>query len=420
MGSETVRYGQCKGAGGMTEILPIAEYERRKKTGNIGCHVLDEVEAFLSRFVAYPTEAARVAHVLWIAHTHMMAAWFTTPRLAFMSAEKESGKTRALEVTEQLVPSAILSVDASPAYIIRRVAEGEATILYDEIDALYGSARLQEASVDVTKILNGGYRRGAKVHRCVMIGKRVETEELPSFAPVAMAGLKTLPDTLASRSIIIRMRRRASDEHVEQFRLRRIKPEADGIRERLAQWCEAIAENVEDEPEMPDSIIDRAAECWEPLFSVADAAGCDWPKRARSAALALLSDSRDETSTPGIELLAHVREAFGDDDKLFTATLLERLHERDESPWKDIRGKPLDDRGLSARLRKYAIKSRDVRIGGQVRKGYVRDDFYDSWNRYLGPTGDLSATSATSATKLINNNKNVALVAANPQENGGA
>ena len=46
-------------------------------------------------FVAYPSEHALVAHVLWIAHTHLIEYFDTTPRLAFMSAEKASGKTRA-------------------------------------------------------------------------------------------------------------------------------------------------------------------------------------------------------------------------------------------------------------------------------------------------------------------------------------
>ena len=31
--------------------------------------ILDETEKFLSRFVAYPSEHAKIAHVLWIAHT---------------------------------------------------------------------------------------------------------------------------------------------------------------------------------------------------------------------------------------------------------------------------------------------------------------------------------------------------------------
>ncbi len=66
--------------------------------------LLDEVEEFLERFVAYPSEAAKVAHVLWILHTHCMDEWESTPRIAFLSPEPGSGKTRALEVTETLVP----------------------------------------------------------------------------------------------------------------------------------------------------------------------------------------------------------------------------------------------------------------------------------------------------------------------------
>ena len=68
---------------------------------------LDLVENYLRRFVSYPSEHALVAHVLWIAHCHMFDRFDTTPRLAFMSAEKESGKSRALEVTSLFVPDDI-------------------------------------------------------------------------------------------------------------------------------------------------------------------------------------------------------------------------------------------------------------------------------------------------------------------------
>ena len=70
-------------------------------------HPLDEVEAFLMRFVAYPSEAARVAHVLWIGHAHLMECWESTPRIAFLSPEPGSGKSRALEASELLVLSLI-------------------------------------------------------------------------------------------------------------------------------------------------------------------------------------------------------------------------------------------------------------------------------------------------------------------------
>src|SRR5262245_62037688 len=243
---------------------------------------LDQVESFLRRFVCYPSEHALVAHVLWICHCHMLDRFDTTPRLAFMSAEKASGKTRALEITALFVPNPILSISASPAYIVRKVSQGAATILFDEIDALFGgSAKAQEGSVDLRTLFNGGYRRGAMVGRCVVIGKKVETEDLDSFAPLALAGLRTLPDTLASRSIFIHMRRRAPDEGVEPFRHRIHSQQAKPIMERLTEWC-AERDCGPVDPELPSGIEDRNADCWEPLLVVADEAGSDWPERARA------------------------------------------------------------------------------------------------------------------------------------------
>src|SRR6185369_11309796 len=82
-----------------------------------GAALLAQVETFLQRFVAYPDEHCRVAHVLWLAHAHCMDAWDSTPRLAFLSPEPGSGKTRALEVSELLVPRAVSAVNATPAYL---------------------------------------------------------------------------------------------------------------------------------------------------------------------------------------------------------------------------------------------------------------------------------------------------------------
>lgn len=345
---------------------------------------LDLVENYLRRFVAYPSEHALVAHALWIAHAHLIECFDTTPRLAFMSEEKESGKTRALEVTAELVPDPLMSISASPAVIVRRIAKGGCTLLYDEIDAVFGSVKAQEANLDLRSVLNGGYRRGAKVYRCATHGKKIEIEEFDAFAPVAVAGLRNLPDTLASRAIMIRMKRRAPDERVEPFRCRYHSDEAKPIREALAEWC-AGHDLSGVEAKLPAGIEDRAADCWEPLLAIAEAAGGDWPERARAAAVFLAEKAADDTLTDGTELLGHICEAFGDESHLATATLLDRLHNRDESPWRDIQGKPLNDRGLAQRLKGYGIKSRSVRIGDRVLRGYAAEDFQDAWGRYLPP-----------------------------------
>ncbi len=87
---------------------------------NDGADLLDWIEAFLARFVAYPSEAARVAHVLWIAHTHGMSAWDSIPRIAFLSPEPGSGKSRVLEVSELLLPRPVHAVNTTPAYLFRQ------------------------------------------------------------------------------------------------------------------------------------------------------------------------------------------------------------------------------------------------------------------------------------------------------------
>lgn len=356
---------------------------------------LDLVENYIGRFVAYPSDHARAAHVLWIAHAHLIECFETTPRLAFMSAEKESGKTRALEVTALLVPDPILSISASPAVIVRLVSAGKPTILYDEIDAVFGNARAQEANGDLCAILNGGYRRGAKVYRCVTHGKKVETEALDAFAPVAVAGLRTLPDTLASRAVVIRMQRRAPGELVEAFRYRFHASQGEQIRDELAEWAEEHAANIgAAEPALPHGIQDRAADCWEPLVAIADEAGGDWPERAGAAAVHFNDKASDDTLTRGVELLRDIRDAFGNDSRLSIKGLLDRLIEKPEAPWGDLGGHPLNVRGLSQRIKEYGIKSNTVRLGEHTAKGYLASDFADAWCRYLPAKGSSNTGNA--------------------------
>src|SRR6516165_5262583 len=235
---------------------------------------LDQVESYLRRFVIYPSEHALTAHVLWIAHTHLMECWETTPRLAFMSAEPESGKTRALEVTALFVPNGRLSFSMSAAALVRIIAKGHdegriPTILYDEIDNLFSKS--EEGISDLRGALNSGYRRNAVSTRCVNKGEGIA--DFACFAPLALAGLRTLPDALATRAIFVHMRPRAHDEHKESFRLKHHPAQAKPIKDRLIEWCLKInGDLITHEPDMPASITDRSADIWEPLIAIADVA----------------------------------------------------------------------------------------------------------------------------------------------------
>jgi Protein of unknown function (DUF3631) len=304
-----------------------------------GAVLLDEVYDFLDRFIAYPSESAQVAHTLWIAHTWFMDHWESTPRIAFLSPEPNSGKTRALEVTEPLVPRPVHAINTTPAYLFRKVSDaaGPPTILYDEIDTVFGPKAKEHE--EVRGMLNAGHRRGAVAGRCIVRNGTVYTEELPAYCAVALAGLNDLPDTISSRSVIIRMRRRAPHEYVEPWRQRINVPQGWPIADRLMHWSTASAELLT-WPTMPAGIEDRNADVWEALIAVADLAGGDWPQRGRVASVSLVLDARDTKTSLGVTLLADLRLVFGDHDVMATETILGKLHVFEDSHGVTYAGNP--------------------------------------------------------------------------------
>jgi len=358
--------------------------------------VLRRVHNFLGRFIIYPSPHAHAAHALWVLHAHLMHLWDSTPRLAFLSPEPASGKSRALEATEPLVPHPVIAVNVSPAYLFRKVGaeDGPPTILYDEIDTVFG-AKTKDNNEEVRALLNAGHRRGAVAGRCVTKGKTVETEEIPAYSAVALAGLGWLPDTVLSRSVVVRMRRRKPGEQVESWRQRIHIAEGERIRSAIEIWARTIEDITW--PDLPAGIEDRDADVWEPLIAVADIVGGEWPKRARKAAVELVTAAKDAEPSLGIQLLTDLVTVFGQADAMATKAILRALIEMEESPWGDIRGKPLDERRLAKLLRQYSIKSTSVRIGDETPKGYRRADLADAWASYLTPipTPRKSATSAT-------------------------
>jgi hypothetical protein len=361
-----------------------ADLAAARGAARIGAELLDDVHGFLTRFVAYPSAHTAIAHVLWVAHSHVMDCWESTPRIAFLSPESKSGKTRALELTETLVPRPVETVNVTPAYLFRKVGDKDSapTILFDEIDTVFGPKA--KDNEEIRGLLNAGHRRGAVAGRCVIRGKIIETEEIPAYCAVALAGLGEIPDTILTRSVQVRMRRRAPDERVEPFRRRDHAPIGNALRERLSAWlAPLIPALAQARPAMPDGVADRDADVWEALLAIADTAGGDWPELARVACVALVAASKEGTPSLGVRLLADLRTVFGDDDQLSTETIIMKLLDLEEAPWGDLRGKPLDPRGLASRLKPYGVKSTTVRIGSSTPKGYRREDLHDAWQRYV-------------------------------------
>jgi hypothetical protein len=356
---------------------------------------------FIQAYVVLTGDQSAAA-TLWAAHTHAVEAADTTLYLQVTSAEKRSGKSRLLEVLSLLASRSWITGRTSAAALYRKV-DGGVTLLLDESDAAF---KEKEYSETLRGVLNTGWRRGGSATVCVGHGAKIEARDFSTFGPKAIAGIGKLPDTVEDRSIKVILKRRRPDERVKRFRWRQAMEEAEPIRDALSVWGDSsvIEALTSARPDIPGELDDRAADGWEPLFAIADIAGGDWPQRARDAALALsVGDGRDDDSL-GVRLLGDIKDTFReqDEERLTTTALVSALTDMDERPWGDLKGKPIDARGLAWRLRIYGIRPKKMRTGITTIRGYERGDFEDAWGRYCPSPPEAEQAEQTADTDTEN------------------
>lgn len=286
-----------------------------------GAKALESLLAQIRRYVVLPSEEAFTAVTLWVAATHLQTAWQHAPRLAIVGPAKRCGKSRLLDMITETVHDPLITVNASAAAVFRSITENPPTLLVDEADTLFGSAKVAEKNEEMRGLLNAGHQRNRPTLR--VSGPNHEVSKFPTFAMAAIAGIGDLPDTIMDRAAVIRMRRRRPGEKVAEFRT---------VRDTPALHAKAM----ELVPSMP--VEDRAADTWEPLIAIADLAGGPWPRLARAACLVMTkheAEQDQDNSGLSIRLLVDIRRAFateGDPPVIRTARLLDVLNKDDEAP----------------------------------------------------------------------------------------
>lgn len=348
-----------------------------------GADMLDELRAALERYVILPSDEAADAVTLWVAATHAQPAWQHATRLVITAPEKRCGKSRLMDVIEATCFAPLVTVNISPAALVRSIDNDPPTLLLDEADTVFGK-KAADNHEDLRGLINAGHQRGRPYVR--WDAARRIPEHCPTFAMAALAGIGSMPDTIEDRAVIVKMRRRAPSERVQPFRTRRDAPALHDLRDRLTGWIRGRLDDLANaEPEMP--VEDRAADNWEPLVSVADLAGGSWPARARTACRVLTGEAEEDTSV-GVRLLADLREVFGDAEAMHGTDILDALCKIDEAPWADWYGRPFNARDLAKMLKPYGVSSTKVKINGVALQGYRREPLHDAWSRYLPPLDD--------------------------------
>lgn len=335
--------------------------------------LLDDIIAFVKRFVIFQDPAHYNILGLWILHTYTFDAAYATPYLYVKSAEKQSGKTRTIEVAALLAHNPVTSAQSTVSSLFRLIESQRPTIFLDEVDAVWTGASNEE----LRGLLNSGYKKNGTILRTVPGQDGGEVKPFSTFAPKLLAGIDNgqLPDTIADRCITFNLKRKKKDEEVERLNERKIRDDVDALKDRMQRWAAANIDAVMDfEPKTIDEISDRAFEIAEPLLQIASRFK-GWTAIARKDLIHLLRAKTAKLSINAEALLIARTLMDGDGnsptrDRITSAELATAL---------DISAKRL---GII--LAPYDITPRTIRLpGGMTAKGYHRKDFADAWDRYL-------------------------------------
>jgi putative DNA primase/helicase len=370
-----------------------------------GAQLMADITLHFARHLSTAHADAPVVLALWVAHTYLIGSFQITPRLAITSPEKGCGKTTCLDLVEMVVRSPLLTANATAASIFRLIDADRPTLLIDEADTfLIGNDELQG-------ILNAGHRRGGSVLR--VVGDDHQTRRFDVFAPLAIAAIGELPNTTADRSIPISMRRVSPGERPAPIS-RATREGAAVITRKLRRWAQDVERQIVDpDPAMPEHLVNREADNWRPLFTIAEVVGGDYLSQLSRISGELRET--EERNGSAVMLLDDIREIFlaykqpgsnGAPIRLPTTIILAHLNGREDRPWGEIssKGSKLTAIGLSNRLRPFQVQTVQYRATPEEQKiagereikhdirywGYREADFADAFSRYLPPPTPLS------------------------------
>jgi Protein of unknown function (DUF3631) len=391
--------------------------------------LLDRIKTIILHFVVI-TEAQAVAVTLWVAAGHLLQSLKVNleifPKLAVQSKDPASGKTTLLKLIWNLLPRAKLWTYPSGAFLVRAIEQGSPSLCLDEPQ--YAEDR------NLLRVINAAHER-ALAYVPLLVpdpnGGWVP-REFPVWVPMALARLGEFSGAQQSRSIVIWMLPKLRGEIREPLR-RPVVPELVDVRRQLAAWADAVP--AWHAPAIPDVLLNRDFNNWEPLLFVAELAGEEWRSAAHQAVGELVKLERAPSITERI--LTSIWKIYQPDpDEAPTRTflpsteLLDALIADTEEDWATANGgKPINFEWLGGRLRHLLDPPGpqqenyyDPGTGKRRnRKGYSFVQFQNAFARYVGEhplsltEAEKPASPASPGSHVKNPSKTVASAEAGPE-----
>tara|TARA_R110001599_G_scaffold350254_1_gene580017 strand:+ start:4067 stop:5671 length:1605 start_codon:yes stop_codon:yes gene_type:complete len=324
-------------------------------------------------------EGGDIALTLWAIGSYCFNAFRIYPKLCLSSPEKRCGKTTTMETLGAMTHRTLMASNVSPSTLFRSIECWQPSILIDEGDTFI------DGNEELRGIINSGHTRsGASVLRCV--GDDHEPKQFSTWAPMAIAMIKTPPDTIKDRSVMITLRRKMVGESVTRLPIE-IAGAFKGVRSQCQRWAQDNIDTLKlAVPEIPTVGNDRAEDNWWALIAISDLLGGDWPQLARNAMRTIEGSKAEDDEAIGPMILSDIRGVFSEKrvNKITSSDLVDELIDLEERPWSEWKhGKPMTKVSLAKMLKPYGINSKKIRDGYDTKQGYIIEVFQDAFSRYL-------------------------------------
>jgi hypothetical protein len=293
--------------------------------------LLDELSAIIRMHVVLSAHAA-TALALWVVHTYVFDTRDPVAYVSIESPEKRCGKTTLLSVLAGLACRALVASNITVSALFRVIDDAGPTLLIDEADTFLGGNSVMRGILNCGNTWRTAYvlrLSGRKGRGPAKPGELKNDESLDCslvryscWRPKVIAMIGRVPDTIADRSVVVRLERKLVTE--------KCAPLTDFKPETLASKCVRFANDNSERIaqaalETVPGLNDRASDTFEPLFVLARMAGPEWFARAAEAAVFLTSSQN--TDMQGAGLLLDILTIFVEcnKDKMFSRSIVSCL-----------------------------------------------------------------------------------------------
>ena len=246
-----------------TTMQQLEETELRLRQLDLPQLVNDLENFFVER--GHIPEGGALVLAYFTLNSYVFDLFDTTPYICLESATPRCGKSTVERLLGAVCAKA-RSVTAMNEPIFRLIDSEHPTLLIDEAEGLEGHSDRAQA---LRTILNEGYKKGARVPRC--IGEQHEIEFFDVYCPKLFACIGGVTGALLDRCIVLHMERLPAGKKLRSSRLRVLKRDTVPLIENLKAYAvqsrnrlEALYNSEPDEGYW--ELKDREDELWGPLM----------------------------------------------------------------------------------------------------------------------------------------------------------